>query len=204
MVSADAARLAPDAGHSGRRQRRRTGGGARGSWPDRAQAQGRDRRCGLHCNRRTVAEITRGGGDWCLARFANQDAALVRFQVVLRQGRRAGFSRSRSAPERRSDPKVSVHSSNGKLLVISVSPRLSRYEVSSNKCPAPILLSDMNTLQDQGHSGGGVDQQEPNPLLCRVQATGTSMIASIMLPQGHRKLIRREVSDYFYQEYLTE
>jgi len=47
MVSADAARLAPDAGQGGRRQRRRTGGGARGAWPDRAQAQGRDRRCVL-------------------------------------------------------------------------------------------------------------------------------------------------------------
>ena len=30
----------------------------------------------LHCNRRTVAAINAGGGDWCLARSANQDAAL--------------------------------------------------------------------------------------------------------------------------------
>jgi predicted transposase YbfD/YdcC len=30
----------------------------------------------LHCNRRTVAAITEGGGDYCLALKANQDAAL--------------------------------------------------------------------------------------------------------------------------------
>ena len=30
----------------------------------------------LHCNRRTVAAITEGGGDWCLALKANQDSLL--------------------------------------------------------------------------------------------------------------------------------
>jgi len=30
----------------------------------------------IHCNRRTVAAITEGGGDWCLALKADQDAAL--------------------------------------------------------------------------------------------------------------------------------
>jgi len=30
----------------------------------------------LHCNRRTVAAINAGGGDWCLARSANQDSFL--------------------------------------------------------------------------------------------------------------------------------
>jgi len=72
--------LAPDAGprHGpcGRRQRRRTGGGDRSAWPVRAQGQGRDSRRGSHCNRRTVAAITKGGGDYCLALKASQDAAL--------------------------------------------------------------------------------------------------------------------------------
>ena len=30
----------------------------------------------LHCNRRTVAAITEGGGDYCLALKANQDSLL--------------------------------------------------------------------------------------------------------------------------------
>ena len=38
-------------------------------------------------------------------------------------GMRRWVRRSRSAPVRRSEPKVSVHSSNGRLLVISVAPR---------------------------------------------------------------------------------
>jgi hypothetical protein len=41
----------------------------------------------LHCNRRTVAAINAGGGDWCLTLKANQDPALVRCQVVLREAR---------------------------------------------------------------------------------------------------------------------
>ena len=30
----------------------------------------------LHCNRRTVAQITEGGGDYCLSLKANQDSPL--------------------------------------------------------------------------------------------------------------------------------
>src|SRR6202171_3496405 len=50
-------------------------------------------------------------------------------------------SLSSSAPVKRSDPKVSVHSSNGRLLVISVAPRSYRCETNSNSNSAPVLLS---------------------------------------------------------------
>ena len=41
---------------------------------------------------------------------------------------------------RRSEPRVSVHSSNGRLLVIKVAPRSWRCEINSNKSSAPDLL----------------------------------------------------------------
>lgn len=37
----------------------------------------------LHCNRRTVAAINAGGGDWCLALKANQDSLLSDARVCL-------------------------------------------------------------------------------------------------------------------------
>jgi predicted transposase YbfD/YdcC len=40
----------------------------------------------LHCNRRTVAAITRGGGDYCLALKANQDSLLSDARSLFRQG----------------------------------------------------------------------------------------------------------------------
>ena len=45
MVSPLCRPVAPDAGNGCRRRRRRTAGGARGAWPDRARGQGGDGRC---------------------------------------------------------------------------------------------------------------------------------------------------------------
>src|SRR6188472_4340208 len=50
-------------------------------------------------------------------------------------------NRSSSAPVRRSEPKVSVHSSKGRLLVIKVEPRSLRWEISSKSNSAPVLES---------------------------------------------------------------
>ena len=41
----------------------------------------------LHCSSRTVAEVNKGRGDWCLALSATHDPASFRCQVVLGQCR---------------------------------------------------------------------------------------------------------------------
>jgi hypothetical protein len=40
----------------------------------------------LHCNRRTVAEIIGGGGDYCLTLKVNQDSLQIGCPVLFRRG----------------------------------------------------------------------------------------------------------------------
>ena len=63
----------------------------------------------LHCNRRTVAAIAQGGGDWCLALKANQvsscpmpgHASARSPPTTPQRGRtRRGMAARRPAPER--------------------------------------------------------------------------------------------------------
>jgi hypothetical protein len=82
--------VAPNAGHGGGRPWRRVGGGELEAALDvlglialKGKVVTAD---ALHCNRRTVAAITGGGGDYYLALKANQDSLLSDARSLFRQG----------------------------------------------------------------------------------------------------------------------
>ena len=96
---------------------------------------------GIACSERVASPYWKSaikGGTVGLSGAALGETVAV---AVHFQDADVGLMRSSSASVKRSDPKVSVHSSNGSLLVMSVAPRSLHCEIRSNSNSAPVLES---------------------------------------------------------------